>query len=99
MRKRGNQTSQATTPTSRGSRSGVECDWRKSRRERVAARTRGEHADSQILLSKVRKTDVGTNNPKVGDDFSYRVPVSARELDAIERYLGEEIDQLLRQRK
>lgn len=96
MRKRGCQTSQATTATDGRRRSNVKRDCLKSPRKRVAARMCGEHTDSHMLSSKGRNADVGTNNPEVTDNFSYRMPVSTRELDAIERYLGVEIDQLLR---
>jgi len=57
---------------------------------------RGEHADSDMLSAKGSEANLGTNNPMVTDDFSDCVPVGARELDAIERYLGAEIDRLLR---
>lgn len=96
MRKNGSQNSQATTPTRKECRSGVRCDWRTSPRERVVARIPGEHADNHMLSSKGITADFGTNNPIVTDEFSDFVPVGARELDAIERYLGAEIDQLLR---
>lgn len=42
------------------------------------------------------RTETGTTNPIVTDDFGDPVPTCDRELDAIERYLGAEIDQLLR---
>lgn len=62
----------------------------------MVARMRGEHADSHMLSSQGSKADFGTNNPIVTDDFRDLVPVGARELDAIERYLGAEIDEILR---
>ncbi len=96
MRKSGHQNSQATTPKRGGRRSDVKCDWREAPRERVVADMGGEHADCDMFSTKGSEADLGTNNPMVTDDFSDCVPVGARELDAIERYLGAEINQLLR---
>lgn len=96
MRKCSDQKSQATTPTKGSRRGSVKCDWRESSRERVVARTRRKPADRPTLTSTGSWADFGTNNPIAADDFSDPVPVCARELDAIERYLGAEIDQLLR---
>ena len=96
MRKNGSQNSQTTRPTRAGHRSGVKCDCRKSPRERVVARICGEHAETHMLSRKGSQADFGTNNPIVTNDFSDLVPVGDRELDAIDRYVGAEIDQLLR---
>lgn len=50
----------------------------------------------RVEADRVAKVQVGTSDPAVTDDLGHPVPTHDRELDAIERYLGAEIDQLLR---
>ena len=45
---------------------------------------------------RVVAAEIGAGNPIVTDDLGHPVPTHDRELDAIERYLGAEIDHLLR---
>jgi hypothetical protein len=70
-------------------RSAAACDLQTISRDDQCARLRVE-ADS------VAEAEVGRSDPAVTDDLGDPVPTRDRELDAIERYLGAEIDHLLR---
>ena len=93
MRKRDSQNSNGTRPPKGRHCSSVE-DWRGPRRKQLLAPARD--GVNQSSSSKGSRVDWGTSNYTVTDNFNDRVPASARELDTIERYLGAEIDRLLR---
>ena len=48
------------------------------------------------LMDRIVAAEIDAGNLVVTDDLGCPVPTRDRELDAIERYLGAEIDQLLR---
>lgn len=89
MRKNGSQVSLSTRSTTAVRRCSAGCDLHPiSRDERCAC--------LRVEADRVVAAEIGADNPIVIDDLGYPVPTRDRELDAIERYLGAEIDQLLR---
>lgn len=89
MRKNGSQDSRSTTSTTAVRRCSAGCDLQTISRDEQCPSVRVE-------ADRVAKVQVGTSDPAVTDDLGHPVPTRDRELDAIERYLGAEIDQLLR---
>jgi hypothetical protein len=69
-------------------RSSADCDLQIPRDEQCAS--------LRVEADRVSKAEVGTGDPAVTDDLGHPFPPHDRELDAIERYLGADIDQLLR---
>lgn len=88
MRKNGSQYSRSTTSTTAVRRCSAGCDPQTLRDEQCAC--------SRVKAERVVAAEIGAGNLIVIDDLGYPVPTRDRELDAIERYLGAEIDQLLR---
>jgi hypothetical protein len=62
----------------------------------VANRHCGRHPTKQ---SNLTASEINEICPQVIDDFSHRIPVLERELDAIEMYLGPLLDEMLQRRE
>lgn len=89
MRKNGSLDSRSTRSTTALCRCSAGCDLQPIPREEQCACLRVEG-------NRVAKAEVGTSDPAMTDDLGHPVPTRDRELDAIERYLGADIDHLLR---